>query len=313
MKKMKRPEKWGRKWKIPWILVWSLLICSLSSDISLNFSRPQFPQLEPKACRVLTGAHDGHSDWTILYFPYCPRQGSIFSSPAPLAPSKRQQHSHPCNMCHQHKRKAPTFPSGPERTLEVQPVKPLFFQEKPCSGHRGMTVEPGETSRPRLSTPGPQPLHDSAGRQQREGALPGGRAAGRGERAGRSRAGAERRAGPGKHRAGPRGGTCKPARRAHYEGQGCTDHAAARGLPRGGRGQPQANSQSRPRGARAQSQTHSRERKKPGTLQVSAPAAWVTRGRGSGVCERIRVRVLKTAYAVKPARHKSTNTTIPLT
>ena len=159
MKKMKRPEKWGRKWKIPWILVWSLLICSLSSDISLNFSRPQFPQLEPKACRVLTGAHDGHSDWTILYFPYCPRQGSIFSSPAPLAPSKRQQHSHPCNVCHQHKRKAPTFPSGPERTLEVQPVKPLFFQEKPCSGHRGMTVEPGETSRPRLSTPGPQPLH----------------------------------------------------------------------------------------------------------------------------------------------------------
>lgn len=268
MKKMKRLEKWGRKWKIPWILVWSLLICSLSSDISLNFSRPQFPQLEPKACRVLTGAHDGHSDWPILYFPYCPRHGSIFSSPAPLAPSKRQQHPHLCNVCHQHKKKAPlpTFPSGPERTLEVQPVKPLFFQEKPCSGHRRMTVEPGETSRPRLSTPGPQPLHhvekllhwsddhkdaSSPSRQRfcrppAAGGQPGGRA-GRGERAGRSRAGAERRAGPGKHRAGPRGGgssTCKPARRAHYEGQGCTDHAAARGLPWGGRGQPQANSQS---------------------------------------------------------------------
>lgn len=34
---------------------------------------------------------------------------------------------------------------------------------------------------------------------------------------------------------------------------------------------------------------------------------WVIRGRGLGVCERIRVRVLKIAYVVKLVRYKSIN------
>lgn len=109
----------GRR-KTPWIPVCSLLlICSFTLDMSLNFSWPQFFQLEPKAlaCSVLKETRNGHVRWNKSFFSVLAPRGSIFTmllSSSPLNVSSTFVYEMYATETGKKKTSpTPTFPNGP--------------------------------------------------------------------------------------------------------------------------------------------------------------------------------------------------------